>query len=457
MRLCGFLFSVFLFASTLSFAQTPKTPDSIEKMFSDELNSVRGISKEPQGEREHRALVDALIDRLEVGDENQRYEATVLLEKEVRPSDIPLIVDALGRYDNSPEAHLPLIKALGATKAQAALEPLRDQFNRGNVDTQVAVIDALAKIPDERIVNMLADILASGDIVPVHVRAASALGKIGGDKALYALNAVTENLKPGAERSAVLWAIRYANGEIPEKRIDTELDEGRQQNYYYKGMIYYLYRPAFRVDAPKASWLLVCIHGSELNFEQTIDLCQPIAKQFKTSLLVPFFDPINFPEYKTFNLQGVRSDKRFLEILDHISAKAEIRTREIYMLGLGDGGDFSQRFTYFYPDRIARAAFNSTFFYPLDTSQYFPLGLKTTPLASDLKFDIFKVIKTDFMYILDPYQGGQRGFKQFNTALEGYTSKSQHPHRIRGKELSEKENSIEGSIKVGREFLFPPL
>ena len=90
----------------------------------------------------------------------------------------------------------------------------------------------------------------------------------------------------------MLWAIRYANGEIPVKRIDSELEEGRQQNYYYKGMIYYLYRPAFRTDAPKSSWLLVCLHGTELNYEQTIDLCQPIAKQFKTSLLVPFFDAI---------------------------------------------------------------------------------------------------------------------------------------------------------------------
>jgi pimeloyl-ACP methyl ester carboxylesterase len=175
------------------------------------------------------------------------------------------------------------------------------------------------------------------------------------------------------------------------------------------------------------------------------------------TLVVPFFDPVNFPEYETFNLHGMRSDKRLLELLDHLGERAEVRTKEFYLIGLGDGGDFVQRFAFFYPERIARAAFTTTFFYPLEVKQYFPIGLKSTPLAPDLKVDFLKIIKTDFAYILDPYQGGQKEFKTFQSQMQEYVLKSQHVPRIRYRELTDKNNSMEGVLRVAKDFLFPPI
>jgi hypothetical protein len=452
-----FILPLLLISSSKVSAQTPapaKTPDSIEKMFSEELNTVRGINTN-RDEREHRLLVDSLIERLDVGDVNQRYEASLLLEKEARRADITVLIEALKKYEALPEVHIPIIRALGSTKDAAALEPLRFEFNKGNSEVQLAVIDALAKIPDDTVVNMLADILSTGDVVPVHVAAAASLGKIGGDRALYALNAVRESLQAGAEKTAVDWALRYASGEISSKRIDTDIEEGRQQIYYYKGMTYYGYRPAFRKDAPKDSWLIVCIHGSELNFEETVDLCRPVAKQYKTSLLVPFFDPINFPDFREFNIRGPRSDRRLLELVEHMGQYGQVKSKEIYLIGVGDGGDFANRFVFFYPERIARAAFTTTFFYPFDSKQYFPAGLKQTPLAPDLKADFYKVIKTDFAFILDPYQSGKKDFKLFLEGLSQFVSKSQTSSRIRIRRLNERDDSAAAIVKNATEFLFP--
>lgn len=455
-RLFFVLFFGFAFSSSaISQTPGPDTPGSIEKMFEEELQIVRGIRKEPQSEREHKSLIEALIDRLEIGDANQRYEAGVLLEKEVNKSDIPILVDALKNHSSNFEFQLPVIRALGATKDPSILDPMRYEFNQGDVQVQLAVIDAIAQVPDDFVANMLQDILTTGDSIDVHIRAAAALGKIGGDRARYVLGSVADRYKDGPERRAIAWSRRVISGEISEKRTDVDIDEGRQQNYYYKGMMYYAYRPAFRKDAPKDTWLIVCVHGKELNLEEVVDLCQPLAKQMKASLLVPFFDPINFPEFDKFNLRGIRSDRRFFEIIDHLGNRADIKTREVYLLGFGTGGDFSQRITYFYPDRIARAAFTSSFFYPLQVDKYFPDGLKTTPLAPDLKVDLLKVTKTDFAFILDPYQGATKEYKGFLNSLIDYTSKSQHSTRIRMRQLQEKNNSIGDVFNLGKAFLFP--
>jgi len=424
-------------------------------MFAEELNTVRGLKSAPKTDREHRSFMDALLERLAVGDENQRFEAGVLLEKEARPTDVPLLSAALAQHKTELAIELPIIRALGATKSSSAIEPLRSTFNSGNAIEQIVIIDALAQIPDQIVVNMLADSLVTGDNDAVHVRAASALGRIGGERAVYALNAVADTMKGTSEKMAARWALRIATKDVTTDRIDTDIDEGRQQNYYYKGMMYYVYRPAFRKDAPKDSWLLTCIHGADLDFEAIIDLCQPIAKQVKATLLVPFFDPVTFPEFDSFNLHGIRSDKRLFELVDHLGKHAEVKTKEIYILGFNAGGDFAQRLTYFYPERIARAAFNSTFFYPLAVEAYFPNGLKTTPLAPDLSVDFLKVIKTDFAIIMNPYQPNSKEFRAFLNSLSDYARRTQHTTRVKLRTMSEKGNNIGETAEIGKNFLFP--
>ena len=207
---------------------------------------------------------------------------------------------------------------------------------------------------------MLVRVLRKADDEELRKRAASALGEIGTTQAEYALRTSLANLEDmvGA-KNAAFWALKKLRGEIDEQRVDTEMPVGRRLELFYKGTRYLFYNPAYRRGSAihkvgLRPWLLVCVHDKDLRIDELFNICWKAGKKRQMAVLAPYFDNITYPNYGDFNIHGLRSDKRLIEIIEHVGKYGSLNVREFYMFGYGTGGDFIQRFSLNYPKRIAR-------------------------------------------------------------------------------------------------------
>ena len=91
------------------------------------------------------------------------------------------------------------------------------------------------------------------------------------------------------------------------------------------------------------------------------------------------------------------------------------------MFGYGLGGDFVQKFSMAYPTRIAKAAYECNNFTSPDPEAYFPKGLNITPLAPDIKVDMYSVMKTEQLLILRKNSDSIRDGKEYFEAMEHYS------------------------------------
>ena len=352
----------------------------------------------------HKALIDGILRNMSSPDPATRIKAGLALRQTAKLSDVPELVKVLKRGNNK-EKQLFLIKTLGELSDRRSAEALRFEVRHGSEDTRLAAIEALGELRFDWPVPILVRALRRSEDTEVKKRAASALGRIGTSQAEYALRTSLGGLEeyPGA-RNAAFWALEKARGEVDDTRTDTHMPSGRRVELYYKGMRYFFYHPAQRktsVESKKGlrPWLMVCVHDNDLRAEDVFTICQRAAKKRRMAVLAPFFDDMQFPEYGTFNLHGVRSDKRLLELVEHVGKHASLSVREFYLFGYGKGGDFAMRFAHVYPKRLARVAYEADSFMRTDPEILFPEGLHRTPIAPDLAVDMYDVAKTNMLVI----------------------------------------------------------
>lgn len=373
----------------------------------------------------HDALIDALLRKMSSPDERTRIEAGIALRKTARLSDVPLLVKT-AKQGNNRDKQLFLIETLGRLQDRNAGEALRFEVQHGDLESQRAAVTALGKLKFNWPVPVLVRVLRKAEDEELRKRAASALGEIGSPQAMYALRTSLSALEefPGA-KNTTLWALEKARGEIDDQLIDSRMPAGRRLQLYYKGTRYYFYHPTNRKESAvtKAGlrpWLLVCIHDNDLRAEELFSICWRAAKKRQMAVLVPLFDNMRFPEYGTFNLRGQRSDKRLTDLIEHVAKTASLTVREIYLFGYGSGGDFVQRFMMAYPQRIARAAFESDTFLSPDPEIYFPRGLNRSPLALDVGIDMYSVLKSDSLIVLRKNSQTLREAKNWFDAMQHY-------------------------------------
>ena len=371
----------------------------------------------------HETLIEELLRRMSSPDERTRLESGIALRKTARLADVPLLVTLLKRGNNEDKQRF-LIDTLGWLQDRRAGEALRFEIQHGDVISQRAAVTALGELRFNWAVPVLVRSVRKAEDEELRKRSASALGVIGTTQSIYALRTSLAALEdfPGA-KNAAFWALEKARGEIDDQLIDTKLPKGRRLQLYYKGTRYFFYHPAIRKEASATKeglrpWLLVCIHDSDLRAEDLFNICWRAGKKRQMAVLVPYFDNIRYPEYGNFNIWGKgRADKRLMKLIDHVGKLAALTTREFYLFGYGQGGDFVQRFIMAYPKRIARGAFESTAYTKPDREQYFPRGLNRSPLAPDIDIDMYSFFKTDGMLVLRKNSQALREGKNFYEAV----------------------------------------
>ncbi|KAI1475626.1 alpha/beta-hydrolase [Daldinia eschscholtzii] len=130
--------------------------------------------------------------------------------------------------------------------------------------------------------------------------------------------------------------------------------------------------------------LLVAVHGTRRDVFNVYDLV-PFAESTPCAILLPLFPigldgPNDIDSYKTLKSKTLRSDLALLSMLDEVAIKwPAIETNKIFLMGFSGGGQFSHRFLYLYPERLAAVSIGA----PgrttsLDEEKNWPAGIKDT-------------------------------------------------------------------------------
>ncbi|HET6293417.1 MAG TPA: PHB depolymerase family esterase [Kribbella sp.] len=144
-------------------------------------------------------------------------------------------------------------------------------------------------------------------------------------------------------------SIFYRRGSIPifASQVDPRLH-------------YLLYVPQQLEDGVKAP-LVVVQHGTARTAAKYRDQLKPFAEKYGAVVLTPIFpagliDPTDLHNYKFIEYQGIRFDHMLLSIVDEVAERFPVESEQFYLHGFSGGGQFTHRFLYLHPDRLAGAS-----------------------------------------------------------------------------------------------------
>jgi len=447
-----FILLACLFVLNVANAQT------IEDAFEEEYNQLKN-PKDDTDAKTHRKEMDTLIAAIEGKDLSAYNEAVRVIPLITRPSDAALLVRKLRDYVGYPERQIPVIRAIGQTKDSSTIPQLLMEFEHAKVGSvQIAVIEALSVINDDSVVAFLGKVLTSPGHTEIAIKAATALGKMTGSKALYVLEQSIQLLKDSPEKNAAVFARLYVAGEMKETHtsVSSDFKQGVQQLMWYKGSPFYLFAP--RQNNPEyASWLMVCVHSETLDADTVFNACVNVAKDYKLAVITPIFDDIHFPNYGGFNIDGVRADTRLKEIIAFASQNVKLKTRELFFFGYGVGGDFIQRFVFSNPQMVARAAFQPNNILSMDNKLPFPMGVEPVTGAKDLSFNVAEIIKMDAALIFVNNKVVLGNLRKAIEPISIYGEKEQVATRLRFMRIDAPSATLENVFPKAKEYLFQKL
>jgi len=348
-------------------------------------------------------LIGGVVDKLNSSELEERLKAGLALQELIEEKDATQLASAL-KAGNTLPAQLLLIESMSTLPSASVREALRFELEQGEPEAKRAAVRALGKLRDDWAVPILTKALISSSDARLKIAAASALGEIDSNRSLYALKNAAPHVQ-GTVKLATAWAIAVSEGKVELDVPDKEITSGRNIVAQFKGMQFYFYAPSYRPAREKQVRALVCIHDEDLRVQQLFNVCRSLGKKHRLAVIAPFFDPIAYPDYGTFNLTGKRADLAFFELIDFLAEGAELETREMFMFGLGHGGDFTHRFALAYPDRLAQAVSAPSEFTLLDPEQMYPLGVKPNLRAPSLQFHPEKFVKLDIAIVFKGSEG----------------------------------------------------
>lgn len=402
----------------------------------------------------HQLAVRSLLERLRSKDEATVVELALQLQQLTEAGDLPLLLEALKESGGLDEMRITLIELLGMHcrgQEKEVLKALNFEYSHGTPEVKIAAVRSAGFVHDDVAIPFLSQVLRGTEELRLRRAAATALSRINTPQAIYALETSKSTYDEDVNR-AVTWALRESKGEIDRKAIDRELPDGRKLLLNYLGTLYYLYYPGLRFsDQPKPR-ILIVVHDERLNPETVFDVWLPVAKKEQIALLAPLFDDFVFPDYGTFNIRGERSDLRLLQLLQHVSKTADLDAREVYLFGLGAGGDFVHRLHLAHPQLVARSAFFAqSFTMPSDTI-LFPLGVKVNPRAPDVQINPYYFVKSDVAVFL-PIQSDQsrQPYRFFEAYIDYAVAAGVTPRLVSRKSFNLELNL---TIPAASEYLF---
>lgn len=392
-------------------------------------------------------LMQAVLKRMDSSDLKTRLEAGLLLRDIARSSDLAMLLELL-KKGNILDKQLFIIDTLGRLGDPRAATALRFEIENGDPLAKRAAASALGKLEFDWPIPILAQQVlkdSTREIVDekLAMRAVTAMGEIASQRAIDSLKSVISRNRSATIgiNNASYWALRKAEGQIPDDKLDTEIEIGRQLQLNYNGYEYFFYVPSASASLYDKPWLLICVHDTDREIKALFDACWKKGKELRMAVLMPYFDVMRFPDYGEFNIWGKRADKYLLKLIEHVGTYAAVNTKEVYLYGSGEGGDFVQRFSMAYPDRIARAAFSSINYTTPQENLLFPIGIGINPLAEDLKIDLLKFIKSDVAVIslktanINAIQS-ERYAKDYLQRLNAFSAKNAVRSRIATRSVS---------------------
>jgi poly(3-hydroxybutyrate) depolymerase len=123
---------------------------------------------------------------------------------------------------------------------------------------------------------------------------------------------------------------------------------------------YCLYLPE-RTDTGDAMPLVVLVHGTERGNAAYRDAFASFAERHGCAVLAPLFpagidDPEDLHNYKFIAYHGIRYDRVLLGMVDEVAARYPVDGSRFCLHGFSGGGQFTHRFLYLHPDRLAAAS-----------------------------------------------------------------------------------------------------
>lgn len=120
---------------------------------------------------------------------------------------------------------------------------------------------------------------------------------------------------------------------------------------------YCLYVPHHLKDGEKAP-LMVVQHGTARTAMTYRTHLKPFADEHGVVVLAPTFpagliDPTDLHNFKFIEYQGIRFDHMLLAIIDEVAERFPVEKEKFYLHGFSGGGQFTHRFLYLHPERLA--------------------------------------------------------------------------------------------------------
>lgn len=128
---------------------------------------------------------------------------------------------------------------------------------------------------------------------------------------------------------------------------------------------YYVYLPkGFHPVNKPAEHLLVVIHGTFRDAQNTRDSFISFAEKTNTVVLAPLFptgiiDPEDLHNYKFIKYHNIRFDQIVLDMMDEVTETFRIPAEKVMLYGFSGGGQFVHRFLYLHPERLEAVVIGS--------------------------------------------------------------------------------------------------
>lgn len=121
---------------------------------------------------------------------------------------------------------------------------------------------------------------------------------------------------------------------------------------------YCLYVPAAHETAKAPLPLVVLVHGTGRTGPQYRDAFADFAEQHGCVVLAPLFpagiiDPDDLHNFKFLEYRGIRFDQVLLDIVAEVGERYHVATDRFLLQGFSGGGQFTHRFFYLHPERLA--------------------------------------------------------------------------------------------------------
>jgi pimeloyl-ACP methyl ester carboxylesterase len=165
----------------------------------------------------------------------------------------------------------------------------------------------------------------------------------------------------------------------------SDLSEGLNELKAQDGQLFYVYISVKAMIRPKASRILVSVHGysgrknnqrGRKQVKKYAEYWSGLADERGWVILAPHFDEKTFKnDYQRLNPTGPPADLRLNDLIWEVGRLLpELPTDRVFLFGFSGGGQFVHRYVAFEPERVIRAVAGAPGWYMWPVSLSYPIG-----------------------------------------------------------------------------------